>query len=205
MIGRGCETDHPERNIMNDHFPTDEKIIEGLFNRDEKAIELLEDKYRRFYESIIKGVIDNDADVQECANDLLLSVWNTIPPNRPVHLAVYIAKLARRIGISRFRYNTRQKRDVGYTVSLCELEEALPSLATTHESYEEAQLSELISDFLQALDTESRVLFVRRYVYLESITSLSERFGISENNLSVKLYRIRTKLKKFLEKGGVSI
>ena len=81
----------------------------------------------------------------------------------------------------------------------------MPSLATTHESYEEAQLSELISDFLQALDTESRVLFVRRYVYLESITSLSERFGISENNLSVKLYRIRTKLKKFLEKGGVSI
>ena len=190
---------------MNDHFPTDEKIIEGLFNRDEKAIGLLADKYRRFYESIIKGVVENDADVQECANDLLLSVWNTIPPNRPSHLAVYIAKLARRIGISRFRYNTRQKRDVGYTVSLCELEEALPSLATTHEGYEKAQLSELISDFLRALDTESRVLFVRRYVYLESVTSLSERFGISENNLSVKLYRIRTKLKNFLEKGGVSI
>ena len=99
----------------------------------------------------------------------------------------------------------KEKRDSGYTVSLSELEEALPSHAVAYEGDGGVDLSELISDFLRALDTESRVLFIRRYVYLESIASLSERFGISENHLSVKLYRIRSKLKKHLEKGGFHI
>ena len=189
---------------MNDHFYIDHEIIEKLFNRDEKGLELLTEHYHRFYESIIKGILDNDADVQECVNDLLLGIWNSIPPNRPLYLSAYIAKFARCIGVSRFRYNTRKKRDSGYAVSLSELEEILPSLAVENEM-ECGQLSALISDFLRTLDTESRVLFIRRYVYFESVTSLSQRFGISENNLSVKLYRIRNKLKIFLEKGGIYI
>ena len=189
---------------MNDCFTMDNEIIEKLFNRDEKALELLENKYRRFYESIIREVLDNDADIQECANDLLLNIWNTIPPNRPIYLSSYIAKFARRIGVSRFRYNKRKKRDGEYAISLSELEEVLPSFSFEYEM-DDGQLSSLISDFLRTLDTESRVLFIRRYVYFESVISLSRRFGISENNLSVKLYRIRNKLKIFLEKGGIYI
>ncbi len=190
---------------MNDHVTADDRIVEGLFARDEKSLTLLKDQYRRFYESIIREILDNEADVQECANDLLLGIWNSIPPNRPVHLSAYIAKLARRISISRFRYNKRQKRDGEYAISLCELEEALPSLSDEYETVGDERLSALLSDFLRRLDTESRVLFVRRYVYLESVTSLSKRFGISENNLSVRLYRLRSKLKAFLEKGGICI
>lgn len=189
---------------MNNHFLADNEIIEKLFNRDEKALELLENQYHRFYESIIREVLDNDADVQECVNDLLLSIWNSIPPNRPTYLSAYIAKFARRIGVSKFRYNTRKKRDSGYAVSLSELEEVLPSLSI-EEEMDDGQLSALISDFLRTLDTESRVLFIRRYVYFESVASLSQRFGISENHLSVKLYRIRNKLKTVLEKGGIYI
>lgn len=193
-----------ERSTMNDNFHIDNEIIEKLFNRDEKGLDLLTDHYHRFCESIIREVLDNDADVQECFNDLLLGIWNSIPPNRPLYLSAYIAKFARRIGISRFRYNTRKKRDLGYAVSLSELEEVLPSRAAENEM-ECAQLSALISDFLRTLDKKSRVLFIRRYVYFESVTSLSQRFGISENNLSVKLYRIRNKLKTVLEKGGIYI
>ena len=193
-----------ERSVMNDHFHIDNEIIEKLFNRDEKALNLLKEHYHCFYESIIREVLDNEADVQECVNDLLFSIWNSIPPDRPNHLSAYIAKFARRIGISRFRYNTRKKRDAGYAVSLSELEEVLPSLSGGDEM-DDGQLSALISDFLRTLDTESRVLFIRRYVYFESIASLSQRFGISENNLSVKLYRIRNKLKTVLEKGGIHI
>ena len=189
---------------MHEHVHTDNEIIEKLFNRDEKALELLKNQYHRLYESIIREVLDNDADVQECVNDLLLGIWNSIPPNRPRYLSAYIVKLARRIGVSRFRYNTRKKRDMGYAVSLSELEEALPSLSVGYET-DNGRLCALISDFLRTLDTESRVLFIRRYVYFESVTSLSQRFGISENNLSVKLYRIRKKLKTTLEKGGIFI
>ena len=115
----------------------------------------------------------------------------------------HIAKLARRIGISRFRYNTRQKRNGGYTLILSELEEALPD----NNGYEsnEGEISALLSEFVGSLDTVTRVLFLRRYVYLESVPSLAKRFDMTENNVSVRLHRARTKLKKFLGKEGISI
>ncbi|MBR5188255.1 MAG: hypothetical protein IKW18_07280 [Clostridia bacterium] len=72
---------------MNDNFHIDNEIIEKLFNRDEKGLDLLTDHYHRFCESIIREVLDNDADVQECFNDLLLGIWNSIPPNRPLYLS----------------------------------------------------------------------------------------------------------------------
>jgi RNA polymerase sigma-70 factor (ECF subfamily) len=59
--------------------------------------------------------------------------------------------------------------------------------------------------FLKDLDPVSEILFVRRYVYFESVTELSQRFEMDENLISVKLYRARKKLKKALEKEGIRV
>ena len=69
-------------------------------------------------------------------------------------------------------------------------------------SYEldQGEISGVISDFIKSLDPESEILFVRRYIYLESVASLAKRFEMDENHVSVKLYRARKKLKKALEK-----
>lgn len=188
---------------MKNGYSHDERIVELLFDRDETALDMIQQKYHRMYMSLLREVLDSESDVQECSNDLLLSLWNSIPPTRPNNLTAYIAKLARRIGITRFRYNTRQKRSVGYTVILSELEGALPDRAEDEDS--DGEISALISEFLRSLDTTTRVLFIRRYVYFESIPSLAARFDMTENNVSVKLHRAKTKLKKFLGKEGVSI
>ena len=49
----------------------------------------------------------------------------------------------------------------------------------------------------------SRVMFVKRYWYTESVAQISETFGMKENSVSVKLMRLRKKLRKKLEKEGV--
>ena len=98
-----------ERSIMDDN-----RIIELLFERAENALDEVSHKYSRLYKGIIREVLSDEYDVEECGNDVLLAVWNTIPPNRPNSLPSYICKIARRIGINRFKYNTRQKRNTGY-------------------------------------------------------------------------------------------
>ncbi|MGM9680459.1 MAG: RNA polymerase sigma factor [Eubacteriales bacterium] len=184
----------------------DEKIVNLLFDRSENALDELSRKYSRLYKGILRETVGNEFDTEECANDVLLAVWNSIPPNRPTSLPAYVCKIARRIGIDRFRYNMREKRCSDCTLPLSEFEDCLPDRETDCDDRDSDEtLKSVLSDFLRSLDTENRILFLRRYFYLESVASLAERFCLSENHVSVKLYRARKKLKKMLEKEGVSI
>ena len=184
----------------------DNRIIELLFERAENALDEVSHKYSRLYKGIIREVLSDECDVEECENDVLMAVWNTIPPNRPDSLSSYICKIARRIGINRFKYNTRQKRNTGYIVMLSELDDCLPADEPIDDGDERSELiRSILSDFIRSLDPETEILFVRRYMYLESVTDLAKRFELDENRISVKLYRARKKLKKVLEKEGIKV
>lgn len=184
----------------------DSRIIELLFERDDAALKEISRKYSRLYKGIIRGVLSDDCDVGECENDVLWAVWNSIPPNRPDNLTAYLCKLARRIGIDKLRYNTRQKRSTEYTVTLSELNDCLPAATGEDDAAEDsATIRAVLSAFIRGLEPETEVLFVRRYLYLETVTDLAKRFELDENRISVKLYRARKKLKKMLEKEGVNV
>jgi RNA polymerase sigma-70 factor (ECF subfamily) len=64
---------------------------------------------------------------------------------------------------------------------------------------------QIINKFLRKQDQQTRVLFVRRYWFGDSIEELSTLFGISRHQVSVRLHRIRVKLKKHLVKEGIDL
>lgn len=184
-------------------------IIRMLFERSESGLDEMQKKYGRLYRGVLRGVLGDEGDVEECENDLLMAVWNTIPPESPQCLSAYICRLARNIGINRYKGNTRKKRGAGeYAIALSEIEDCVPDIFSEIE-LEEKDRAELISStlekFVRELDAESRTLFVRRYIYMESVKSLAQRFEISEGRVSIKLFRARKKLKKILEKEGVYV
>lgn len=184
----------------------DNQIISLLFQRTQAVLDEISRKYSRLYRRILGEILADESDIEECANDVLLAVWDSIPPNDPENLSAYICKLARRIGIDKLRYQTRQKRHTGYTVALSELQDCLPDTAAAlHTDEESRHIRSVLSDFVRKLDPETRVLFIRRYIWLESTASLASRFALSENHIAVKLYRARKKLKKHMEKEGIQI
>ena len=186
----------------------DVKIIELLFKRDEEALTQLESKYKNLYKSILTRILSDGEDISECENDVLLALWESIPPNRPKNLSAYISKIARNISINKFKYNNCSKRSSGYTAALDELYECIPDKSSQNSLdavEDQNRVKKIISEFLKNLDDESRILFIRRYFYLETVSELSKRFNISENKISVKLFRARKKLHTFLEKGGISL
>ena len=65
---------------------------------------------------------------------------------------------------------------------------------------ESAELGEAISWWLGSLAKEERILFVRRYWYGIPLRELAEERGIPQKQLAQKMYRLRQKLKTFLEK-----
>lgn len=181
----------------------DATIIDLLFERSETGLSLLTDKYKALAVKILSGILTDRSDVEECFNDLLLAVWNSIPPERPNSMTAYVCTLTRRIGINRYNYNHRSKRDP-YQLLLSELDEAIPDPADEQASQSE-RIVEVLNGFLGTLDAEGRVLFLRRYVYFESVTELAARFDMTENAVSSRLFRIKKRLKKILREENIEI
>lgn len=186
---------------------TEADIIGLLFARSEEALVEIAAKYGSLYRSIIKNILENESDVAECENDVLLAIWNSIPPNRPQRLGAYISRVARNVSINRFKANTRAKRNGGFVSAFDELAECIPE----HFSKDLAKradndaISKTINDFLKECEPQTRVIFIRRYFFMESIESMAKRFGISKNRVSVKLFRARNRLKELLEKEEIEL
>lgn len=183
----------------------DSRIIELFFLRSEQAISELTKKYGRICKKIAYGILNNHEDAEECVNDTYLGVWNSIPPQTPNPLVTYVCKIARNISLKKYRYNTAQKRNSYYEVALSELEECI--LVTSKEAYrcKEEELTHLLESFLDSLDRKSRIMFVKRYWYAESVKEIAVEFGITENHVAVKLLRIRNNMKTYLEKKGFKL
>ena len=82
-------------------------------------------------------------------------------------------------------------------------EECLPSGFNVETELEAKELTEAINRFLQTLEKEDRFLFVRRYWYADSVSDLAVLTGINPNRISVRLFRVREKLKTTLLKEGL--
>lgn len=183
----------------------DNQIIELFMARAEQAIVEISVKYGTVCNRIARNILKNASDAEECVNDTYLAVWNTVPPQKPNPLRTYVFRIVRNIAIAKYHANTSEKRNSYYDVALEELENCFPTSSTIEREISSKELSRQIDRFLATLDEESQIMFVRRYWYSDSISDISERFETSNNNVSVRLSRIRDKLKKHLKKEGFEI
>ena len=183
----------------------DSKIIELFYARSEQAIMELSKKYGAVCSKVARNILNNNLDAEECVNDAYLGAWNTIPPRNPDPLLTYICRIVRNLSITRYHANTAVKRNSYYDAALDELEESLASPSGVETEISGKELSREIDRFLDTLDQDTRVMFVRRYWYSESIPGIAASFRMSNNNVSVRLSRTRKKLKKYLKKEGYEI
>ena len=184
----------------------DEKIIALLFERSESVLGDIEENYGKLCRHTAANILSNSADAEECVNDAYLRIWNSIPPQRPASFKAYLLKTVKNISLNRAKYNLADKRSENDALSSDDLEGVLSENSdSTFEAEEKKRLTEEINSFLASLSEESRILFVRRYWYGDSISYLAKMTGESENNISQKLFKIRGKLKKHLTKGGFNV
>ena len=182
----------------------DEKIIELYWARHESAIDETDKKYRTFCMYISRNILNNISDAEECINDTWLAAWNTIPPERPVHLSAFLGKIVKNLSLKKFRYNNSGKRRNEVTVSIEEISESAVSISDTESRTDSGELAYIISEFLRGQSQEKRVMFLRRYWFFDSYSQISELMGVSEESVRVSLMRLRKKLKKYLEERGIT-
>ena len=177
----------------------DYEIVDLYWERSEKAISETKNKYDKMLTRISYSLLNSREDAEECVNDTYLSAWNQMPTDRPTYLGAYLSKIIRAGSISRFRSQHSKKR--GGFENLCdELDECVPDNYSIEEEYNNGRLAEIINEFLDNLDEEKRLIFVRRYFYSDSVETIARRSGIGNSKVKVTLYRLRKLLRECLEK-----
>ena len=176
----------------------DEKIIEMFFGRSEQGIRELDIKYGTVCHNLSYHIVGSRQNAEECVNDAYLGAWNAIPPVRPNPLLSYIVKIVRNISLKIYWRKEAAKRSGHYTIALEEIEGYIADQKTVEDEIEARELARIIGEFLDTLTLENRVIFMRRYWFSDSYKDIAEFMGLSEKNISVRLTRIREKMKQYL-------
>ena len=184
----------------------DRDIIALYFRRAESAIDETAKKYGKYCFSISNSILRNHQDAEECVNDTYIRTWKSIPPTKPSSLSAYLAKIVRNISLNRIKAQNAQKRGSGeYELVYEELTGIISSTQSVEDMIDEIFLRDLINRWLETLSPEQRMVFVGRYWYFDSISTISSKMNFSVSKTKMILLRLRNELREYLESEGVHL
>lgn len=179
----------------------DSDILELYFARSEQAIVQTDRKYGSYCFHIASHILSNPEDAEESVNDTYYSVWKLIPPHRPQRFAAFLGKITRNISIDRWRRNTAGKRGNGETqLLLDELEECVAGSESPETDLLRKELTTTLNRFLRKLPEKDRTVFLLRYYYANSQLEITQKTGLSSNQVKYILQRTRKNLAAKLQK-----
>ena len=184
----------------------DEKIIALYWDRDEKAIEETDFKYRKYLFSVAYNLLCDRLDCEECLNDTYLGAWNAMPPSRPDVLKAFLTTIARRNAIKRYHRNQKKSAVPSeMTLSLSELEAFVAGDEDVGSDSDAERLGHVISDFVRSLPDRRRFIFMSRYYLAEPIDTIAKDLSLSRSMINKELASIRNALRERLESEGYLI
>lgn len=178
----------------------DDRIIALLWQRAEEALDALAAKFGAGLLALARNILPDLRDAEEAVSDTYLALWNAIPPARPEPLPPYVYRVGRNTALNRLRRDTAQRR-CGYELSLDELSACIagPDLEARISA---RALGRAIDAFLGAQSQSTRIIFLRRYWFGDSVKEIAKMLGMKESAVSVRLLRTREKLKDYLTEEG---
>ncbi len=178
----------------------DEAILDLYFARDEAAITATSEKYGKGLSSLAYTITEDRSDSEECVSDTYLTAWNKIPPTRPSYFYAFLSKITRFLA-----YGILDKRHAGKRSGVVvELTEELAASIPAPDGTEN-ELGHLLDTFLRTLDTDSRLIFLRRYYWCDPVETIATLTGRSPAGITSLLFRTRKKLRRYLEQEGYTI
>ena len=183
----------------------DEKIIDLYWGRNEKAIEESDEKYGGYCGKIAFNVLQNHEDSEECVNDTWHKSWNSMPDARPHNLPAFFGTICRNISLDRYRSRHSVKRGGGQMDAIYEELEECVGKDDVEATLNQQELERAMQSFVSGMKKEDRIIFVKRYWYMESVKDIAGALLISESKVKTRLFRIRQNLAEYLKAEDIVI
>ena len=179
----------------------DRQIVKLFLQRSDSAIPATIRKYGSRLWQLAANILHDPRDAEEAVNDTYLALWNAIPPEEPDPLSAYSYRVCRNTALNKYRSNTARMRNTAFDLSLDELAQCIPDTAM-EQTLTARELGRAIDAFLTTQSRDSRVIFLRRYWFGDSVKDIAQALGMKENAVSVRLSRTRSALNLYLIKEG---
>ena len=183
---------------------TDAELLALFHARDERALTEADKAYGKLCRSLAMRILGDRQDAEECVNDVLMRLWNSIPPAKPDSMTAFISAVTRNLCFDRLSASRRIKRGGGMLPAvLDELEPYLASEDDPEDCIDKIALQESIARFLRTLSKESRMIFLARYWSFQTIAEIAKQHGATVGSVKMQLKRVKEKLRTHLEKEGL--
>ena len=182
----------------------DAKIIDLYWARNEDAIQQTDKAYGRKLFVLADKIVQSHEDAEESVSDTYMKAWETIPPQRPQYFFAYLAKICRHFALGKLDWKNAAKRQAEIVALTQEMEMCIPD-SSRDSNLEGKEIGRAMNRFLETLPAESRLIFMRRYWFCDSIAEISARYQISESKVKTRLHRLRLQLSTYLAKEGIMV
>ncbi|MBQ8921435.1 MAG: sigma-70 family RNA polymerase sigma factor [Oscillospiraceae bacterium] len=183
---------------------TDAELLALYQARDERALTETDLAYGKLCRGLAARILGDRQDAEECVNDVLLKLWNAIPPAEPENMTAFVSAVTRNLCFDRLASAKRKKRGGGMLPAV--LDELAPYLASEddpEDCIDKIALQESIARFLGTLSKESRMIFLVRYWSFQPIAEIAKQHGATVGSVKMQLKRVKEKLRTHLEKEGL--
>ena len=183
---------------------TEDNLLQLFQARDERALKVAEQQYGKLCRTMAYRILGDRQDAEECANDVLMKLWNTIPPAAPRSLTAYISGITRNHALNMLTAKNAEKR--GGKQLEAALEELSPYLSSDNnpeESLGSISLQDAINRFLRTLPYETRMIFLARYYAMQPIREIAAEHSSTVGRVKMILKRTKEKLRAFLSEEGL--
>lgn len=182
----------------------DAKIIALFLDRDEQAVKETDTAYGRKLYILSNNILNNREDAEESVSDTYMEAWKSIPPKHPKCYYAFLAAICRNISLNKLDWRLAAKRNAEVVALTQEMENCIPD-SKQDAQMERKELRRVLEAFLESLSKENRLIFLRRYLYVDTVAEIAARYGISQSTVKVQLHRTRAKLHTYLAKEGIYV
>lgn len=172
----------------------DQEIIDLIGSRDENGIKALMQHYGPLMRYIIAPILSSQEDREECLSEVCLRVWEKIRQFDPERgsWSPWLTAITRNTALNMARQNLHRADGE-------DLLESTPSPdPTPEERVIEQERGRQLMEALEGLNQKERLLFYRKYYYLQTTAQIASELGMTERAVEGKLYRIKKRLRKVL-------
>ena len=183
----------------------DSCIIDLYWARSQQAITESEAKYGAYCRAVARNILSRAEDAEECVSDVMLALWNAVPPERPNDLRAYICKMVRNRAREMSRNENAWKRGGRAATVGEEFLAIVEDGSDLASGYEARRAGEIISRVLAKVGRTNKDIFILRYWMGLSLAEISAQTGFGESKIKVSLHRTRNKIAAELKKEGITV
>ena len=169
----------------------DEKIIALLREGEQEGLTLLKSRYGNMVRYIVRGVLRDEQDTEECVSDVYLRVWERFSgfDAEKGSLSTWLTAVAHNTAVDALRRRRAPAQELG---------ESDGSAPSPEDEILRRERMERLRSAVASLSGAEKNLFYRKYYYMQSTAQIAAELGLSERGVEGRLYRLRGRLRKLM-------